>query len=386
MVATNAFGIGVDKADVRTVMHLYVPQTPNFYYQELGRGGRDGLPCLSVMNIIDKDIHTMMNRVNKTVLTAEKIRDRWLTMLNHESTYMTENIYAIDTSVLPFYKDDNDFLEETQVNDKNTSWNIYVLLFLRRRDLLSIDEIIYENKVYTFLITIRNSIILNDSDRLLEYFESEREKELSKKQDSLSLITSVLKKSYSTYNDCWSEIFCETYQYCDLRCSGCGLHKEIIDEENRFPLKKILYTNLVNSIPNKCKSFFMSKNEMMIFYGDESANSVIERLAKKERVDLIDCENSFDSINSKSIITVFSYDDFMSLIKKKDSYYLSGVVFVLLEDNLKLFDQFKNIKNQMNYRNDLKVIYLLKDDVFFGANNKSISDHINGPIKYVSEL
>ena len=177
MVATNAFGVGVDKADVRTVMHLYVPQTPNFYYQELGRGGRDGLPCLSVMNIIDKDIHTMMNRVNKTVLTAEKIRDRWLTMLNHESTYMTENIYAIDTSVLPFYKDDNDFLEETQVNDKNTSWNIYVLLFLRRRDLLSIDEIIYENKVYTFLITIRNSIILNDSDRLLEYFESEREKE-----------------------------------------------------------------------------------------------------------------------------------------------------------------------------------------------------------------
>lgn len=176
MVATNAFGVGVDKADVRTVMHLYVPQTPNFYYQELGRGGRDGLPCLSVMNIIDKDIYTMMNRVNKTVLTAEKIRDRWLTMLNHESTYMTENIYAIDTSVLPFYKDDNDFLEETQVNDKNTSWNIYVLLFLRRRDLLSIDEIIYENKVYTFFITIRNSIILNDSDRLLEYFESEREK------------------------------------------------------------------------------------------------------------------------------------------------------------------------------------------------------------------
>lgn len=386
MVATNAFGVGVDKADVRTVMHLYVPQTPNFYYQELGRGGRDGLPCLSVMNIIDKDIHTMMNRVNKTVLTAEKIRDRWLTMLNHESTYMTENIYAIDTSVLPIYKDDNDFLEETQVNDKNTSWNIYVLLFLRRRDLLSIEEIIYENKVYTFLITIRNSIILNDSDQLLEYFESAREEELSKKQDSLSLITSVLKKSYSTYNDCWSEIFCETYQYCDLRCSGCGLHKEIIDEENRFPLKKILYTNLVNSIPNKCKSFFMSKNEMMIFYGDESANSVIERLAKKERVDLIDCENSFDSINSKSIITVFSYDDFMSLIKKKDSYYLSGVVFVLLEDNSKLFDQFKNIKNQMNYRNDLKVIYLLKDDVFFGANNKSISDHINGPIKYVSEL
>ena len=49
MIATSAFGVGVDKPDVRTVLHLYVPDGPDSYYQELGRGGRDGLQCLSIM-------------------------------------------------------------------------------------------------------------------------------------------------------------------------------------------------------------------------------------------------------------------------------------------------------------------------------------------------
>ena len=74
MVATNAFGMGIDKPDVRLVVHVDCPDSVEAYFQEAGRAGRDGLKAYAVLLYNDADKRKLEKRINDTFPEKDYIK------------------------------------------------------------------------------------------------------------------------------------------------------------------------------------------------------------------------------------------------------------------------------------------------------------------------
>ena len=127
VVGTSAFGLGVDQADVRTVITAYTPLSVDRFYQEVGRAGRDGHSAVAVWLPIPKGDEQISKQLDRaTFIGDEKAWSRWEAM--RALGDRQDDGLEVNVTVTP------EHIAET--SDKNTLWNRNTLTLMQRSGLI----------------------------------------------------------------------------------------------------------------------------------------------------------------------------------------------------------------------------------------------------------
>lgn len=380
MVATSAFGVGVDKSDIRTVLHAYVPQNPNAYYQELGRGGRDRLPCLSIMCMMDDDINAAFQRINKKVMTPEKIIGRWDSMYNSELSRRIDNFVMIDTTIKPKYSLDDHF-DDSPASEADIRWNVYVLLLLRRYNKIRIEEVIAQKNGYTFVIEVLDDTLRRNNITLEKMVTNIRDQEWDSYKESFELMKKAI---WNNGKECWSEMFFETYEKVYEYCAGCAAHSDpIIGDATKFVLKvpvefpyRELYADQI--------CLFGSASQIVIYTKADELYETVGKLMKWRPSCLL-VSSAWDGerflitqTNAGNILTI-GIRELSELINRKNWFYVSGIVAIVYQGTDRdIYQQLVTVLNELRRRPWVRLIHIIRENVYFDWIEKSFADLVDG--------
>ena len=131
IVATNAFGMGINKADVKLVVHMYIPATIEAYFQETGRAGRDNKTAYSFLIINDNDISENKKLLELKYPTIKEIVKVYQNIAN----YLQIALGDFPESPIPF--DIGKFSHRYKINNTKTH---NALRYLEREELIKISN------------------------------------------------------------------------------------------------------------------------------------------------------------------------------------------------------------------------------------------------------
>lgn len=384
IVATSAFGMGVDKSDVRTIISAYIPESISRFYQEVGRAGRDGFASISYfLTYAEIDLKRVNNLTKSAVLTAENIALRWFEMLS-QSHRISENELVIDMKTPP------EHLRYEIVGERNASWNKDVILMLFRAGLIEITDVeIVSKSSFKISIVLNNIRVLENRDTFLELISKVRDDERERIVNNGKKVNRLLK---SERTECIATVLSYEFPYISQSCSGCPycLSRKIPKYYN--PSSLVITSSKKQFRKARVIEFADSFDVYLGFQ-----RSIALRSCSKESIEQIELIIKFliqHDINviiipptfyAKELVRKLSFiDDYNYVILNYDEVmqfeikWLNGTMAILYTDDEVKNNAIFELSKKYLVSNDLnRIIHLYKNDIIIGSENKVISDLVD---------